>query len=140
MKRKWVKRLGILALISAGGVILVGFLFRDDGTLSRFLSDEAETEFKEVYASAMNELPEPHTQQRIETTFGVVQMYGFGDVESTKTPLLLLPGKSASTPMWESNLADLMKERPVYTIDLLGEPGLSTVEKRMETRPFGYMR
>ena len=49
-----------------------------------------------------------------------------------RAPLLLLPGKSASTPMWESNLDRLIKDRPVYTIDLLGEPGMSVETARIE--------
>jgi pimeloyl-ACP methyl ester carboxylesterase len=44
-------------------------------------------------------------------------------------PVLVLPGRSASTPMWEANLAGLAAERTVYAMDLLGEPGLSVQER-----------
>jgi pimeloyl-ACP methyl ester carboxylesterase len=35
--------------------------------------------------------------------------------------------------MWEANLNDFLKHRPVYTIDLIGEPGLSIEIKRIKT-------
>ncbi|WP_249599413.1 hypothetical protein [Peribacillus frigoritolerans] len=35
--------------------------------------------------------------------------------------------------MWEADLNDFLKHRPVYTIDLIGEPGLSIQTKRIKT-------
>jgi pimeloyl-ACP methyl ester carboxylesterase len=52
-----------------------------------------------------------------------VRAYRFGAGDGV--PLLLLPGRTASTPMWSPNLGGLAAQRPVYTIDLLGEPGIS---------------
>ncbi len=45
-----------------------------------------------------------------------------------------LPGRGASTPMWVPNLEGLREERPVYTIDLLGEPGMSVQTKMIENQ------
>ena len=35
--------------------------------------------------------------------------------------------------MWEANLSGFLEHRPVYTLDLIGEPGLSTETRRIET-------
>jgi len=56
------------------------------------------------------------SERQISTTFGEVKVYKFeGESKTNLAPLLLLPGKSASTPMWEAYLDDLIKDRPVYT-------------------------
>lgn len=133
LKRKWIKRLAVLIIIVLVILIGIGLLFRDDGSTSGFTSPEAEAEFKDVYQVAMEQLPEPEINEKLETSFGQVQIYGFGDVNSTYPPLVLLPGTSASTPMWESNLEDFISDRFVYTIDLIGEPGLSVETNRVET-------
>ncbi len=36
---------------------------------------------------------------------------------------------TASTPMWRANLASLITRRSVYTLDLLGEAGMSVQHK-----------
>ena len=136
MKKKRKKKIVWIGLI----VVLLGIgalsfvMFYDDGSLSGFVSAEGEAEYREVYQEAMQQLPAPSDARVIETSFGRVQVYRFESEEFAEagTPLLLLPGKSASTPMWEANLSDLILKRPVYTIDLLGEPGLSVEKVRIE--------
>lgn len=128
MKKKW------WLLIFAALVVIIGFtIFYDDGSVSSFVDQESEKEFIEAYNEAMEHLPEPKEEQHMATTFGEVKVYKFQeDSVKDNIPLLLLPGKSASTPMWESNLEDFIKDRPVYTIDLLGEPGMSVETARIE--------
>lgn len=101
-------------------------MFREGQEVSYFTSDEGKEEFERAYQEAMAELPKPQTTMDLKTAYGTVRVYYFTkEANRTKEPLLLLPGRSASTPMWEANLAGLMEERPVYTVDLLGEPGMS---------------
>jgi len=97
--------------------------------LGHFRSPAAEQAFQTAYAEAMRALPTPTATADVPTSFGSVRSYKFGN--SKGTPLLLLPGRSASTPMWEPNVATLVQHRTVYTIDLIGEPGMS-----VQTRPF----
>ncbi|WP_234032769.1 alpha/beta fold hydrolase [Paenibacillus faecalis] len=126
-KRWWL--LIFIVLVGAAGFAL----FYDDGSVSSFVDQEGKAEFIEVYNEAMSHLPEPVEERQISTTFGEVKVYKFeGESATDLEPLLLLPGKSASTPMWESNLDSLIKDRPVYTIDLLGEPGMSVETARVE--------
>ncbi|MBD1381832.1 alpha/beta fold hydrolase [Metabacillus arenae] len=104
--------------------------FRDDNPLGHFTSEEGKKDFQNAYDEAMVLLPKPNDTIDIKTEYGTVRAYYFAKEETKhKEPILLLPGRSASTPMWEPNLEGLMKERPVYTIDLLGEPGMSVQTK-----------
>lgn len=131
MKRKktWIISIGILAML-----FFTIYIFRDDGTMSDFVSIEGHEQFTKAYDGAMEGLPEPIESRKIGTDFGEVQLYKFQENDTLdQMPLLLLPGKGASTPMWEPNLRYFLEHRPVYTLDLLGEPGLSTETKRIET-------
>lgn len=127
-KKRWWLFIFII-LVGAAGFAL----FYDDGSVSSFVDQQGKAEYIEAYNEAMSHLPEPVEERQIPTTFGEVKVYKFeGESMTDRAPLLLLPGKSASTPMWESNLDRLIKDRPVYTIDLLGEPGMSVETARIE--------
>lgn len=132
--KKCKKRMIVISTVLILFTISIGVLFYDDGSLSGFTSNSGEAEYKEIYQEAMAQMPDPQKEFWLETDFGKVKLYYFSspNADST-TPLLLLPGKSASTPMWEPNLSTLIQECPVYTLDLLGEPGLSVESRRIET-------
>jgi pimeloyl-ACP methyl ester carboxylesterase len=94
--------------------------------VGHFRDEAARARFRAAYERAFEGLPEPDETKDVPTSFGTVRAYRFGS--GTATPLLLLPGRTASTPMWRDNLAGLAGppvDRPVWTVDLLGEPGLS---------------
>lgn len=91
---------------------------------SQFKSEEIHQRFLKFYAEAMKKLPVPMEILDIKTTYGTVRVYQFGNRGGI--PILLFPGRAASTPMWETNLSGLLKTHDVYAMDLLGEPGLST--------------
>ena len=67
------------------------------------------------------------------TSFGTVRVYRF-DGPPQGTPVVLLPGRNASTPMWGANLPPLLEHRTVYSVDLLGEAGMS-VQRQAITGP-----
>ncbi|MFS0869014.1 alpha/beta fold hydrolase [Paenibacillus xylanilyticus] len=95
-----------------------------------FISATHQAEFQSAYDEAMALLPRPTLTQDVETEFGTVRVYTFTyEANQEKEPLLLLPGRSSSTPMWEPNLRGLMSERPVFALDLLGEAGMSRQTK-----------
>ncbi len=75
----------------------------------------------------MAQLP-PCTLTDVPTSFGTVRAYRF-DGPAGGRPVLLLPGRNASTPMWQVNLPPLLERRTVYSIDLLGEAGMSVQDK-----------
>lgn len=105
-------------------------MVKDNSQIGHFTSEKVKEDFQVVYNEAMEILPNPEETMDIKTEFGIVRVYLFTKEENRhKEPILLLPGHYASTPMWDSNLEGLMKERPVYTLDLLGEPGMSVQMK-----------
>lgn len=110
------------------------FRSQDNGKIGGFISEEGKNEFIDVYELAMKDLPKPTEEFGVDTEFGKAKVYKFSEEgTASKTPLLLLPGKSASTPMWEPNLKDMMKERSIYTVEIIGEPGLSVQTKEINT-------
>lgn len=91
-----------------------------------FANQEAFDRFADAYLVGMDTLPEPHETRAVSTTFGPVRAYRFGDRPGT--PVVLLAGRQASTPMWRANLPGLVAERTVWSLDSIGEPGASTQE------------
>ncbi len=102
------------------------FIPSNSPKLGQFVSEESREDFMLAYNEAMAILPSPQESFDVETAYGSVRVYYFTkDENSHKEPIMLLHGRSASTPMWDANLAGLLEERPVYSVDLLGEPGMS---------------
>lgn len=60
MKRKkgWVI-LGSILIAILAILTVIGFLFRDDGSLSGFVTEDGQKEYAVAYDEAMNHLPEP---------------------------------------------------------------------------------
>jgi pimeloyl-ACP methyl ester carboxylesterase len=79
-----------------------------------------------VYRAGMAGLPLFGELSDVPTSFGTVRAYRFdGPSSALNTPVLLLPGRNASTPMYAVNLPPLLEHRTVYSVDLLGEAGFS---------------
>lgn len=127
----------VLIIISALFILSCSayLIFRDTNPLGHFTSEEGKKDFQIAYDEAMSLLPKPNDTKDIKTEYGTVRVYYFTKEENKdKEPILLLPGRSASTPMWESNLGGLLEKRPVYTMDLLGEPGMSVQTKVIKSQ------
>ena len=99
--------------------------------VGHFRSDAARAHFLATYQDCLAELPPYDQTFDIPTGFGTVRVYRFGGPGGR--PVVLLPGRNASTPMWGSNLSGLLAHRTVFAVDLLGEPGLSVQERRLRT-------
>lgn len=91
--------------------------------VGHFRSDAARAHFLDAYRAALSALP-PRESLDVSTSFGAVRVYRFGG-GGDGPPVLLLPGRNASTPMWADNLPGVVASRSAYCVDLLGEPGLS---------------
>ncbi|WP_019348825.1 alpha/beta fold hydrolase, partial [Mycolicibacterium conceptionense] len=97
------------------------------GGLGAFVSETAFEHFLGAYRAGMATLP-PFELFDVPTSFGTVRAYRFGGAVAG-APVVLLPGRNASTPMYRTNLGPLLQQRTVYAIDLLGEAGLSVQHK-----------
>ena len=98
--------------------------------VGHFRSDAARAHFTAVYRTSLAELPHYDESFDIATSFGTVRVYRFAGPAGC--PVVLLPGRNASTPMWRSNLPGLLTHRTVFTVDLLGEAGLSVQDKSID--------
>jgi pimeloyl-ACP methyl ester carboxylesterase len=101
--------------------------------VGHFRSERAREHYLGVYDAAMADLPPAREQIDVSTSFGNVRVYRF-DGPSQGTPVVLLPGRNASTPMYGDNLPPLLERRTVYCVDLLGEAGMS-VQRQTITGP-----
>ncbi|GIE29695.1 alpha/beta hydrolase [Actinoplanes italicus] len=114
-----------MVLLASGAYAL-----RDPAPVGYFTSAAAHDRFLATYREAMAELPAPDRTLDIRTGYGVVRVYHFdGTGEPDAAPLLLLPGRASASPVWADNLPSLLRLRDVYTVDLLGEPGLSVQQR-----------
>ncbi|SDK34196.1 alpha/beta fold hydrolase [Nonomuraea jiangxiensis] len=92
--------------------------------IGRFTTPAAQEEYGKVYTAGMAALPPPARTCDVDTGFGRVRVYGFGE-DGDRPPIVLLHGRAATSVMWLPNLAALAERRRVYAVDLLGEGGLS---------------
>src|SRR5690606_27107642 len=78
------------------------------------------------------DLPTPAETHDVRTDFGVVRVYRFAGTGDASAPLVLLPGRASASPVWAGNLPSLREVGDVYTVDLLGEPGMSVQQRPIE--------
>jgi pimeloyl-ACP methyl ester carboxylesterase len=121
------RRRRVLAVAAAVGVVRLAL--RDTSPLGHFTSARAKVRFVTAYDRAMADLPPSQRILDVRTHFGVVRVYRFAGAQPTKAPLVLLPGRASASPVWADNMPALLKLRSVYTMDLLGEPGLSIQDR-----------
>jgi pimeloyl-ACP methyl ester carboxylesterase len=101
------------------------------GGLGGFVDRAAFDHYLGAYRNGMAQLPGFEISD-VPTSFGTVRAYRFAG-PNEGTPVVLLPGRNAATPMYRTNLASLLAHRTVYGIDLLGEAGLSVQHKEIRT-------
>ena len=131
MKKRYKVLIGILVIFTA--ISILPFLFQDSDQLGKFRTVEGEGKYKEAYANAMRLLPEPNRTLDIETDYGVVRVYEFINSSNIlEIPIVLLPGRTSGTPMWVENLEELLSQRTIYTIYILGDAGMSVQNKPIE--------
>jgi pimeloyl-ACP methyl ester carboxylesterase len=127
--RRTVIRVGI----ALTALVAVLWCLGDGSPVGHFASASDKVRFVAAYDRAMAALPRPQQVRDIRTGYGIVRVYRFAGARDDQAPLLLLPGRAAPTPVWADNLPSFLALRSVYTIDLLGEPGLSVQDRPLET-------
>jgi pimeloyl-ACP methyl ester carboxylesterase len=100
---------------------------RTHRNVGHFRSERARDHFLSVYRAAMAELPPVSESVDVPTSFGTVRAYRFNG-QSDGPPVVLLPGRNASTPMWRA-IPALLQRRAVLAVELLGEAGLSVQDE-----------
>ncbi|WP_326552277.1 alpha/beta fold hydrolase [Micromonospora sp. NBC_01813] len=131
VRRRWI--VGGGAALIALVLLIASFALRTPAPVGHFTSAAAQDRFVAAYQRAMTELPSPDQTLDVRTSYGVVRLYHFAGANPEAAPLLLLPGRASAAPVWADNLPALLRLRSVYTIDLLGEPGMSIQQRPIET-------
>ncbi|WP_326735805.1 alpha/beta fold hydrolase [Streptomyces sp. NBC_01022] len=72
--------------------------------------------------------PAGTTSTQIPTPYGTTHLNSYGPEDAP--PLLLLPGGGATSTVWYAQAAALGRTHRVHAVDLVGEPGRSTVGER----------
>ncbi|MEU8391213.1 alpha/beta hydrolase [Micromonospora sp. NPDC048843] len=125
-RRLLIRAAAVLAVIT----VAIAYALRDPAPVGYFTSAESQDRFVSAYAEAMADLPAPDRTLDVRTGYGVVRLYHFsGGTDPAAAPLLLLPGRASASPVWADNLPSLLRSRNVYTVDLLGEPGMSIQQR-----------
>ncbi len=126
MKKRGLKivfGLVVLVALAIGGAL---FATSDPSPVGHWRTEAGQQAFAASYAAAMRSLPEPTRTLDLSIDYGTVRVYEFvTPATRSRTPVVLLPGRTASAPMWLDNLPDLAAERPVYALDTLGDAGMS---------------
>lgn len=131
--RKWSRR-RVFALFVVAVLVLAGAsaLSRPGAPVGFWRSSQARDSFVRTYEAAMADMPVPEQEFDVRTDYGVVRVYRFEGEATERAPLLLLPGRASASPVWAGNLPFLLEAGDVYTIDLLGEPGMSVQDRPIE--------
>lgn len=109
----------LLAARAAGGAA---------APVGHWRSPAGRTTYLAAYDRAMRRSPTPAETHDVPTDFGRVRMHRHRGIGDRDAPLVLIPGRGASSPIWSPVLPILRPLGDVVTLDLLGEPGRSIQE------------
>ncbi|MCA9877355.1 MAG: alpha/beta hydrolase [Thermomicrobiales bacterium] len=120
------RRGATVALLTASLIAAsLAWLLRAPSPVGHWDSAGGQDRYQAAYRRAFADMPEPADTIDIRTGYGVVRVYRFSGSGNADYPLVLIPGRASGSPVWADNLPFLLRIGDVYTIDLLGEPGLS---------------
>ncbi len=88
-----------------------------------FKSRADRTRYISAYNRSLTLWKIPYSEEDVKTSFGTAHVILSGPKNAP--PLVLLHGMDASSTMWFANIEALSKNRRVYAIDFLTEPGKS---------------
>ena len=122
------KLLRVIAVVVVAFCVLntTAGLFSNNASVGYFKSIDGRTEYRAAYDKAMETMSEPTAVFDINTSWGAVRVYEWVNEEfNDAPPVVLLPGHSSGTPMWQSNIIGFSKQHTVYAFDALGDAGKS---------------
>lgn len=126
-QRSWWKRPQFLLPAAGAVALLAATISRGRESVGTWVSEEGRAEYFEAYRRAFEAIPEPDKVFDLQTDLGVVRVYRFAGVEPG-LPTVLLPGRGGASPTLGVNIPPLLEIGDVYSLDLLGEPGMSLQE------------
>ncbi len=89
--------------------------------IGRFTNEGAKATFLRTYDAVAAKWPVPSTRIDVETSFGKTRVRRSGN--GAGAPIVLLPGIGGNGQVWWRFIAELSRERVVYTPDVIGWAG-----------------
>jgi pimeloyl-ACP methyl ester carboxylesterase len=96
-----------------------------------FLSAAAEDRFRRAYDAALTLLPDPAAVHDVPIRYGTVRVTRYGD--GPGRPLVLLPGRGATSALWLPNITEWARVRTVLAVEPLGDAGPSIQDRPIRT-------
>lgn len=125
-RRRWMIALGVSVVLVFAGT----FALRTPSPVGHWNSAEGHEDFLSHYEQVFAEFPQrPNETFDIRTDYGTVRVYHFEGSGDAEAPLVLLPGRASASPVWAGNMESMLEIGDVYTLDLLGEAGMSVQER-----------
>lgn len=97
-----------------------------------FTSEESKCRYLAAYDKALENWPVNCQSLSVPTAFGETHIVASGPEDSP--PLLLLPSFAGTALVWRPNVAELSRQRRVYAVDVLGQPGKSVATRKLRNR------
>jgi pimeloyl-ACP methyl ester carboxylesterase len=94
---------------------------------SVFKSSAGERLVRERYRAFLDRWPVPREEVRVATSQGETFVVASGDAGAP--PLVLLHGSAANSAMWMGEVRAFAEHFRVYTVDVIGEPGMSAASR-----------
>jgi pimeloyl-ACP methyl ester carboxylesterase len=88
-----------------------------------YRTPEGEKVVMEMYDKALTRWPVPYTGLTLATRYGPTFVIASGDPAAP--PLVLLHGASSNATAWLGDVSTYSRQRRVYMVDVIGEPGKS---------------
>lgn len=124
--RHRVLRMVFIILFALFTLYTLTDLFGSEPGVGHFISAEGKKEYMEAYDEVMGTISAPTSVKDIYTSWGTVRVYEWANEKySDAPPVVLLPGHSSGTPMWQTNIPGFSKQHTVYAFDMLGDAGKS---------------
>ncbi|MCI2264947.1 alpha/beta fold hydrolase [Sediminivirga luteola] len=125
----WRRRRILVPLAALLALVLVaGWMTRSPAPVGHWDGADGRERFMRAYQTAFQDMPEVAETFDLRTDYGIVRAYRFAG-NPDGTPTVLLPGRSSASPVWADNMGALLDIGDVYTVDLLGEPGMSVQDR-----------
>ena len=114
-------------------IIGLGTYFYDPSSIGYWRTPKGQSDYMKTYQEAMTLLPSPSRTLDVSTSYGTVRVYEWSTPATRSAPpIVLVPGRSASVPMWANNLPDFVAKHTVYAMDTLGDAGMSVQTAKIE--------
>jgi pimeloyl-ACP methyl ester carboxylesterase len=101
-------------------------------TLPTFKSADSRARYMAAYDAVLADWPVPYDELDIPTQFGSTHIIASGPKGAPA--VMLLPSFAASATVWRLNVAELGRHFSVFAVDVIGQPGRSTMIQRVKSR------